>query len=90
MESARHLPFAPRAPPVAGQLSQYYPGAGIAFRGADTAHHTTSTILELKVVAKSSTADLPDGVNPCAVVVGVRFQGGMVVSQRFDFDALVP
>jgi hypothetical protein len=70
---------------------EYYPGRGIFFNGNDTAHQTSTAILHLTVTGKESTADLapvgngPPGVAPAGVVVGVRFAGGQVISQRYDF-----
>lgn len=75
---------------------EYYPGRGIFFNGNDTAHQTTSATLQLTVTGKESTADLaaadgwPPGIAPAAVVVGVRYAGGTVVSQRYRFGVIVP
>lgn len=81
---------------------KYYPGRGIFFNGIDLAHKNTEAILQLEVTGKESTADLlavqdwpttedwPAGVAPAAVVVGVRYQGGAVVSQQFVFAVAVP
>ena len=81
---------------------EYYPGRGIFFDGIDMATQATETILSLEVTGKNSTADLPAvqdwpttedwpaGVAPASVVVGVRYQGGQVVSQRFNFAVEVP
>ncbi|MBM2848718.1 MAG: hypothetical protein HW418_1660 [Anaerolineales bacterium] len=80
----------------------YYPGRGIFIHGIDIALHTTEAVLLLEVTGKASTADLPAvqdwpatedwpaGVAPASVVVGVRFQNGQVVSQRFNFAVAVP
>jgi hypothetical protein len=81
---------------------EYYPGRGIFFNGIDLAHQNTEAILQLEVTGKESTADLwavqdwpttedwPAGVTPAAVVVGVRYPGGEVVSQIFPFAVAVP
>ena len=81
---------------------EYYPGRGIFFDGIDMATQATEAILSLEVTGKNSTADLPAvqdwpttedwpaGVAPAAVVVGVRYQNGDVVSQQFSFAVAVP
>ena len=81
---------------------EYYPGRGIFFHGIDRATQATEAVLRLEVTGKNSTADLPAvqdwpttedwpaGVAPASVVVGVRYQGGQVVSQRFNFAVEVP
>jgi hypothetical protein len=68
---------------------EYYPGRGVFYRGNDTAHHTTSALLHLTITGKEPTGFLPDGVAPVAVVAGVRYQGGVVFSERFDLNVLV-
>ena len=68
---------------------QYYPGRGVFYHGNDTAHQTTSALLHLTITGKERTDFLPDGVAPVAVVAGVRFQGGVVYSERFDLNVLV-
>ena len=81
---------------------EYYPGRGIFFAGIDMVTQATEAILRLEVTGKNSTADLPAvqdwpttedwpaGVAPASVVVGVRYEGGQVVSQRFNFVVEVP
>ncbi len=77
---------------------QFFPGRGIFYHDNDTAQQTTSAMLHLTMTGKESTAALPavcdwpepgdcwpEGVAPVSIVVGVRFQGGVVVSERFDF-----
>ncbi len=68
---------------------QYYPGRGVFLHGIDTAHQTTSALLQLTITGKEPTDFLPDGVAPVAIVAGVRYQGGVVYSERFDFSVLV-
>lgn len=80
----------------------YYPGRGIFYHGIDIATQATEAVLQLELTGKASTADLPAvqdwpstedwpaGVAPASVVVGVRFQNGQVVSQRFNFAVAVP
>ena len=68
----------------------YYPGRYVAAHGASRSGADTSATLTVTWTAKDSTAGLPGGVAPVAVVAGVRFQGGVVVSQRFDYNVSVP
>ncbi len=68
----------------------YYPGRYVVARGASRSGAGTSATLTVTWTAKDSTAGLPGGVAPVAVVAGVRFQGGLVVSQRFDYNVSVP
>lgn len=80
----------------------YYPGRGVFFNTSDRAHQTTYAVLHMTVTGKNSTADLqavtdwPEtedwqaGVAPLSIVVGVRYQGGEVFVQRFNFAVTVP
>jgi hypothetical protein len=68
---------------------EYYPGRGIFFSGIDSAHQGTYALLHLTVTGKESTDFLPEGVCPIAVVAGVRFQGGVIFSERFDMNVRV-
>lgn len=81
----------------------YYPGRGVSWHGNDIAHHATSATLHLTMKSKNSTAGLaavcdwpepgtcwPEGVAPVSIVVGVRYKGGLVIVERFDFAAVVP
>jgi hypothetical protein len=70
----------------------WFPGRGVTAvnPGGDRVHANTTATLEVTFVAKESTADFPNegacptgGVAPVAVVAGVRYPGGLVVSQRF-------
>ncbi len=67
-----------------------YPGKGVVARGGDHATRGITATLEVTFTAKSSTAQMPGGVDPLAVVVGVRYANGYVVSERFDFTVAVP
>jgi hypothetical protein len=67
-----------------------YPGKGVVARGGDHAARGTTATLEVTFTAKSSTAEMPEGFAPVAVVVGVRYTNGYVVSQQFDFEVAVP
>ena len=68
-----------------------YAGKGVvAVNGGDRVGRNTSALLKVTFKAKSSTAKMPGGVAPVAVVVGVRYGGGTVVVQRFEFNVRVP
>ncbi len=64
---------------------QFYPGRGVFFAGSDRETQSTSADLHLTIRGKEPTDFLPDGLAPAAIVVGVRYQKGVVVSARFDF-----
>ena len=82
----------------------YYPGRAIIFRGNDIAHRDDSARLHLTMTGKGSTADFaqvcgwpdpetecwPEGTVPVSIVVGARYKGGVVVSERFNFAVVVP
>ena len=71
--------------------SAFFPGRYVVSQGGgDLAHAGTSAPLYITFTAKDSTAELPDGVAPVAVSVGVRYPGGIVVSERFDRYIAVP
>ena len=67
-----------------------FPGKGVIAQGGDHAAGGTTAKLEVTFTAKSSTAEMPGKVVPVAVVVGVRYTNGYVVSQQFDFEVVVP
>jgi len=68
-----------------------YAGKGVvAVRGGDRTGSGTSATLEVTFKAKSSTAKMPGGVVPVSVVVGVRYGGGYVAVQQYDFTVQVP
>jgi len=67
-----------------------FPGKGVIAQGGDHADGGTTARLEVTFTAKSSTAEMPGGVAPVAVVVGVRYTNGYVASQQFDFKVAVP
>lgn len=84
-------------------IDAYYPGRSVHGDANDTAHRTTSALLHLTVTGRESTADLPavydwpePGINwpvgtaPVSIVAGVRYKGGLVVSERFSFTVSVP
>ena len=63
----------------------------VAVQGGDHEGRNTSATLEITFKAKSSTANFPGGgVAPVSVVVGVRYAGGYVAVQRYDFTVQVP
>ena len=75
---------------VMAQPSQFYPGRYLTAQGVSRDGAGTSTLIIVTYTAKSSTADLPGGVAPVSVTVGVRFQGGAVIVQRYDYNVSVP
>jgi hypothetical protein len=81
----------------------YYPGRGVFWHGNDRAVRTTSAVLHLTITGKGSTVDLPEvsdwpepgdqwpeGTVPVSIVAGVRYSGGVVISERFAFAVVVP
>jgi hypothetical protein len=68
-----------------------YAGKGVvAVKGGSRTGRGTEATLQVTFLAKSSTAKMTDGVAPVSVVVGVRYGGGYVAVQRFDFLVRVP
>lgn len=67
-----------------------FPGKGVVAQGGDHATRGMTATLEVTFIAKGSTAQMPGGVDPVAVVAGVRYANGYVVSERFDFTVAVP
>ena len=69
----------------------YYPGRGVvALQGGDRAGRNTSATLAVTFVAKGATSKMTDGVAPVSVVVGVRYAGGYVAVEQYDFLVQVP
>jgi len=81
----------------------YYPGRGVYWHDSDQATQATSAVLHLTVKGKNSTAGLAavhdwptaginwqQGTVPLAMVVGVRFKGGQVITKTFTFAVKVP
>ena len=66
-----------------------FPGKGVVAKGGDHAGAGTSATVEVTFSAKTDTAKMPSGEAPVAVVVGVRYKGGVVVGERFDFAVTV-
>ena len=68
-----------------------YAGKGVvAVQGGDRSGQNTDATLEVTFKAKSSTTKMPGGFVPVSVVVGVRYGGGNVVVDQFDFNVTVP
>ncbi|HUF39461.1 MAG TPA: hypothetical protein VMN57_13125 [Anaerolineales bacterium] len=69
---------------------EQFPGRGVFLNGSDIATQTDSALLTLTATGKASTAELPGGVAPVALQVGVRYPGGIVFGERVDFFIQVP
>ena len=68
-----------------------YPGKGVVpVKGGDHAGAGTFATVEVTFTAKTDTSKMPDGLDVMAVVVGVRYQGGVVVGEVFPFEVSVP
>ena len=68
-----------------------YVGKGVvAVQGGDHASGGTSATLEITYRAKSSTAQMPEGVAPVYAVAAVRYPGGYVISEQYVFYVTVP
>ena len=68
-----------------------YAGKGVvAVQGGDRSGSGTTATLEVTFKAKSSTTRMPGGVVPVSVIVGVRYGGGYVAVQQYDFTVQVP
>lgn len=69
----------------------HYPGKGVvSVGGGDRAGQGTEATLQVDFVAKSTTARMENGLAPISLVVGVRYAGGYVAVQSFDFLVQVP
>ena len=81
----------------------YYPGRGVYWHDSDRATYATSAVLHLTMTGKDSTASLPavcgwpepgdcwpEGTAPVLIAAGVRYQGGLVISEQFAFEVVVP
>jgi hypothetical protein len=68
-----------------------YAGKGVvAVQGGDRVGQNTNATLQVTFKAKGSTVKMPGGVVPVSVVVGVRYGGGYVAVQQYDFTVRVP
>jgi len=67
----------------------FFPGRGVVATKGDHVSSGTTARLEVTFTAKNSTTDFAqapmDGIVKVSVVVGVRFPGGYVNAQQFDF-----
>jgi hypothetical protein len=69
----------------------YYPGRGVvAVQGGDRSGQNTSATLQVTFKAKGTITKAEDGIAPVSVVVGVRYAGGYVAVQQYDFLVKVP
>ena len=67
-----------------------YPGKGVVpVKGGDHAGAGTSATVKVMFTAKTDTTKMPEGKDVMAVVVGVRYKGGVVVGQYFPFEVTV-
>jgi len=88
VESERDVPF------IFAQAlpAMQFPGRGVVGAVGDHVGQGTNATLEVTFTAKESTNDFPNspGYSPVSVTVGVRYPGGYVVAQRFNFVVTVP
>jgi hypothetical protein len=71
-------------------LNQYFPGRSVHAQGIQHINRTTAGTLTLTITGKKSTAQLPDGLAPLNLGVGVRYPGGVVIVEWVDFFVRVP
>ena len=68
-----------------------FAGKGVvAVQGGDRVGQNTNATLQVTFTAKGPTAKMPGGVVPVSVIVGVRYSGGYVAVQQYDFIVQVP
>ena len=84
VESDQQFIFAQALP------SQFFPGRGVVAAQGDHAGQGKTVTLSVPFYAKTSTANFTDGVAPVSVVVGVRYRGGYIAVQQYDFTVRVP
>ena len=72
--------------------AMYFPGRGVVGAKGDHVGQGTSATLEVTFTAKDPTNDFANAVGyaPVSVTVGVRYQGGYVAVQRYNFVVTVP
>ena len=76
---------------VQANPSFQFPGKGmVAVQGGDHAGSGTSATVEITYKAKSDTSRMPGGFAPVFFVVGVRYVGGFVAVQEYQFNVTVP
>ena len=71
--------------------TMYFPGRYVVAAGGDHVGQGTTATLEVTFTAKDLTTGVGHAPSaaPVSVVVGVRYPGGVVVPQRFDFVVAV-
>ncbi|MBN1565833.1 MAG: hypothetical protein JXA10_18465 [Anaerolineae bacterium] len=70
-------------------LDQFYPGRYVTANGMVGAHKGTEATMQITLTGKGATAELPGGIAPVSLIVGVRYQGGNVVVETYDFGVIV-
>lgn len=72
-------------------LDEYYPGRSVFAGGSSMIRRGTEGYLHLTITGKRPTThqNIVDGIAPVQIVVGVRYQGGVVVVERFAFGIVV-
>ncbi len=86
-----HFQVASDQPFIHAQLGLIpnYPGKTIFSEGIQLAHQGTQASLDLTVTGKAVVDRIPDGQAPVTLVVGVRYQGGVIVAQSYEFVIVV-
>ena len=75
---------------VQAMPNPHYPGKGVVpVMGGDHAGAGTSATVEVTFTAKSLPVKLPDSKDIMDVVVGARYQGGVLVVQYFHFEVTI-
>lgn len=67
-----------------------YPEKGVGAHGNARSGAGTTAMLSITFTAKSSTTNLPEGVDSVSVVAGARYGNAGTISQSFDFNVQVP
>jgi hypothetical protein len=71
--------------------TEFFPGRAVVANQGDHASSGTSALLTVMFTAKDSTLTAKyGGAVPVSVIAGVRYQGGVIMTQRFDFFVTVP
>jgi hypothetical protein len=83
VESDQQFIFAQALP------SEFFPGRGVVAAQGDHVGQGTTATLSVPFYAKTSTLGF-NGPALVAVSVGVRYGGGYIVVQRYDFSVQVP
>lgn len=69
--------------------AEFFPGRGVVAAQGDHVGQGTTATLSVPFHAKTSTADF-GGAVPLSVSVGVRYGGGYIVVQQYNFTVQVP